>query len=107
MIIASELLEHVHEPRKVVENIYALSNAGTRIIITVPLEKPKLIAKKILTKLCIMKLLFPGIEEGMSQWHLQYFSKKMLLQMVSDLFRVVKTKNVWGSHYVVLMHKEK
>lgn len=106
VIIASELLEHVHQPQKVIENIYALSNPDTRIVITIPLERPKLIIKKILGKLGIMSLLFPGIEKGPSEWHLQNFSKKMLMQMVSGLFSVVKTKNVWGCHYAVLMHKK-
>ena len=106
VIIASELLEHVHQPRKVIENIYALSNTDTRVVVTVPMEKTKLVVKKILKKLGIMGLLFPGIEPEASQWHLQHFSKKMLLQMVDELFRIVKAKNVWSCHYAVLMHKK-
>ncbi len=105
VIISSEMLEHVHQPRKVLENVHVITDAHTRIVVTIPLEGPKILVKKILTKTGLMRLLFPGIEQGQSEWHLQHFSRRMLLEMVDDLFHVDTLKNVWGSHDAFLMRK--
>jgi SAM-dependent methyltransferase len=106
VIICSEMLEHVREPRRVLENIHALAGGNTRVVVTVPIEKLKLKIKKVLLKLGLLKRLFPGIEERQSEWHLHAFSGKALVEISRDLFARLRGKTVWGSHYVALMSRK-
>jgi len=103
VIICSEVLEHVSDPRSVLENIYRISNAETRILITIPTEATKLFIKNVLRKLRIFNLLFPGIEENQSEWHLHAFSKNKLFSLNHDLFQIKKSTVVWLNHFVALM----
>lgn len=101
VIICSEMIEHVDNPKAVIENIYKISTPHTRIIISVPLEKPKLFIKKMLHSLGLFKLLFSSIEDDKSEWHLQMFSKKYLSDICGELFERKKSKIVYGVHYIV------
>lgn len=105
VIICSEMLEHVENPRAVIENIHAITDKNTRIIVTVPIEAPKLFVKKILRNIGLFKLIFPEIEEGQSEGHLHAFSEGMLLELISDLFQPKLTRKIWGIHYIVLLEK--
>jgi 2-polyprenyl-3-methyl-5-hydroxy-6-metoxy-1,4-benzoquinol methylase len=102
VIICSEMLEHVPEPRVVLENIRALCDDRTRVVISIPTEAPKIYAKKLLKRLRVFRWLFPGIEEGQSEWHLHAFSRTMLGRLSADLFRVRRARTVWANHHVVL-----
>ena len=103
VIICSEVLEHVPDPRSVLENIYRISNADTRILITIPTEVTKLFIKNVLRKLRIFHLLFPGIEENQSEWHIHTFSKNKLFSLNHDLFKISRSTLVWLNHFVALM----
>ena len=106
VIICSEMLEHVENPRAVLENIHAIANKNTSIVVSVPLENAKLFVKQILRHIGLFKLIFPGIEEGQSEGHLHAFSEKILLDLTSGLFKPKLSKRIWGIHYVVLLEKE-
>ncbi len=99
VIILSEMLEHVHDPRLVLANVRDIATPSTRVIITVPNENPKLVIKKILKAIGLMQLLFPGIEDGQSEWHLHRFSKPMIRKITAGLFSVKSLKSVYGCHY--------
>ena len=103
VILCSEMIEHVDNPKAVIENIYKISTSQTRIVISVPLEGPKLFIKKILHSLGLFKLLFSSIEDGKSEWHLQMFSKKYLSDICGELLGKKKSIMVYGIHYVVLL----
>lgn len=105
VIICSEMLEHVENPRAVLENIYKIADKNTRIIVTVPIEAPKLFIKKILSNIGLFQLLFSGIDEGQSEGHLHAFSEEMLLKLISKLFQPQLTRKIWGIHHVVLLKK--
>lgn len=105
VIIISEMLEHVERPRTVLERVHAIATPETRIVITVPNEKPKLVIKDVLKALHLFDLLFPGIEEGQSEWHLQQFSKPMIRETVKGLYDVRALESVWGAHYAALLSK--
>ena len=102
LIICSEMLEHVRQPRSVLENIWAIADQNTRIVVTVPIEMPKVWSKRILRGLGLMDVLFRGIETGQSEWHLQAFSEGMLRNLTADLFERITLRNVWGAHWVAL-----
>ena len=99
------MLEHVEDPRAVIENIYAIANQETRIILSVPIETPKLVVKDVLSKVGLFNVLFPGIEEGQSEGHLHAFSVDKLRDITSDLFEKQRQKGIWGIHYVVHLRK--
>jgi 2-polyprenyl-3-methyl-5-hydroxy-6-metoxy-1,4-benzoquinol methylase len=103
VIICSEMLEHVRQPRAVLENIWAIADQNTRIVVTVPIEAPKVWSKRILHRLGLMNVLFRGIEAGRSEWHLQAFSQGMLRNLTADLFERIRLRNVWGAHWVALL----
>ncbi len=103
VIICSEVLEHVNNPRNVLKNIYRISNADSRIIFSIPTEATKIFIKKVLRQLRIFHVLFPGIEEEQSEWHLHAFSKNKLLSLNHDLFQINKSTVVWFNHYIALM----
>ena len=105
VIIISEMLEHVESPRTVLEQVHAITTPQTRVVITVPNERPKLVIKDILKRLHLFERLFPGIEEGQSEWHLQQFSKPLIRATVEGLFAVRSLKSVWGCHYAALLAK--
>ncbi len=105
VIICSEMLEHVIDPRRVLEQIHAISSPDTRIVLTVPYEKPKLIIKRILTATGLFKLILPGIEDGLSEWHLQEFSKEKLLAEIEGLFTPHYAKTLMGLHVVAKVQK--
>jgi 2-polyprenyl-3-methyl-5-hydroxy-6-metoxy-1,4-benzoquinol methylase len=108
VIICSEVLEHVRNPRNVLKNIYYISNADTRIIISIPTEAPKIFVKKALSQFGIFDILFPGIEKEQSEWHLHTFSKNKLQSLSHDLFQINKSTVIWFNHYITLMyHKDK
>lgn len=102
VIICSEMLEHVSDPRKVLDNIRAICSPDTRIVLTVPIEAPKIKIKKMLHRLGLLRVFFPGIEVEQSEWHLQAFSRSMLLQMAKGLFTLKAGHLVWGAHYVAV-----
>jgi 2-polyprenyl-3-methyl-5-hydroxy-6-metoxy-1,4-benzoquinol methylase len=99
VILSSEMLEHVEKPRAVLENLHRICTPETRVVISIPIEKPKLVVKKVLGKLRLFHLFFPGIEEERSEWHLQLFSKRMLLEITRDLFHH-EAGGIVGTHYV-------
>ena len=103
VIVCSEVLEHVPHPRRVVDNIHALSTAATRVVVTVPIEGPKIAVKGLLTRLGVFRALFPNIEPGMSEWHLHRYSRKVLLEVIQGLFTLKAARNVWGCHWAALL----
>lgn len=105
VIICSEMLEHVENPRAVLENIHEITSKNTRIVLSVPIEAPKLLVKQFLRNIGLLGLIFPGIEQGQSEGHLHAFSAKKLLDLTTDLYKPQCSKNIWGIHYVVLLEK--
>ena len=105
VIIISEMLEHVDNPRAVLERVHAITTPETRLAITVPNERPKLVIKDVLQRLRLFDLLFPGIEEGQSEWHLQQFDKPLIRETVKELFDVTALRSVWGCHYAALLRQ--
>lgn len=110
VIICSEMLEHVTEPRKALENIYNIATNKTRIVISVPIEYPKVLIKRILSSIRLFKVFFPGIEENQSEWHLHAFSKSTLHKIINTPpkipYQLIKEKEIWYNHYIALFKRD-
>jgi hypothetical protein len=97
------MLEHVRQPQLVLENICAIADRDTRVVVTVPIEMPKVWSKRILHRVGLMDVMFRGIEAGQSEWHLQAFSERLLRELTGHLFERITLQNVWGCHWVALL----
>jgi 2-polyprenyl-3-methyl-5-hydroxy-6-metoxy-1,4-benzoquinol methylase len=105
VVICSEMLEHVVDPRAAVEHLHAAVDRKARVVLSIPIEAPKLAIKRALAAVGLLGLLFPGIEPGRSEWHLHAFSRRMLLEITRGLFRADRSAVVWGCHYVARFAK--
>jgi ubiquinone/menaquinone biosynthesis C-methylase UbiE len=102
VIICSEMLEHVSEPAKAIDSIRAIATPATRIVLSVPNEKPKVRIKEVLRRIGFIRIFMPGIEEAQSEWHLQAFSRPGLLHLLAGKLRVETCRIVLGLHVVAL-----
>lgn len=105
VVICSEMLEHVAHPERVVEHIQRIATAATRVVVSVPIERPKVRVKAVLRRLGLLERLFPGIEPAQSEWHVHAFSTAMLESLVAPRFVTLTTAAVWFAHRVVLLRK--
>lgn len=107
VLICSEVLEHIPEYEKAIANIANLANEDTLVIITVPLEKHKNNIKRILLKLGLFNLLFKGIEEGLSEWHVNDFSKEDISTALSKHFEIQHYELLFLLHQMIVLKKKK
>lgn len=102
-LICSETLEHIPNAEKALEGIHQLTGKDTTVIITVPIEKYKNQIKRILTKTGLFNRLFPGIENALSEWHVQDFSKQDLYKLVGERFTVLHYETILLMHQLIIL----
>jgi len=104
VVICSEVLEHVRDPVATLAHIREIATAETRIVVSIPIEGPKVWVKKLLDRLGLLDRLLPGIEKGQSEWHAHALSPQTLDELVSGSFVYEGVGGVSGLHYVALLH---
>ena len=104
VVICSEVLEHVRDPVATLAHIRGIATAETRIVVSIPIEGPKVWVKKVLDRLGLLDRLLPGIEKGQSEWHAHALSPETLDELVSGSFVYEGVRGVWGLHFVALLH---
>lgn len=102
VIVCSEMLEHVPDPRTCLANIAAIADSDCRIVLTVPNELPKLRIKTLLVKTGLMRKIMPGIEENQSEWHLQCFDAAKLRDMCLGLVEIESLRSICGLHWLAV-----
>lgn len=105
-IVCSETLEHIPAINTAVANLKKIAHPDQLVIITVPYEKIKLAIKRGLNQLGIFGLLFKGIEQEFSEWHVNDFSKADLFRMFSDEFEILKYKQILFLHQLLVLRKK-
>ncbi len=98
LVLCTEVLEHVPDPPRLLAELWRVCTTTGEVILTVPIERPKLIVKSVLRRTPLFGWLFPGIEPGFSDWHLHDFDGKTLLLMLHRWFEVTSSRRVWGLH---------
>ena len=83
-----------------------MATKDTLVIITVPLEKHKNNIKRILLKLGLFNLLFKGIEEGLSEWHVNDFTKEDILAALENHFDIKDYNLLWLLHQMIVLKKK-
>lgn len=106
VLICSEVLEHIPDYKSAIANISEMATKDTLVIITVPLEKHKNNIKKTLVKLGLFNLLFKGIEEGLSEWHVNDFSKEDITNELSKYFEIHHYELLWLLHQIIVLKKK-
>lgn len=107
VLICSEVLEHIPNYKAAIKNINSLVDKETIVIITVPLEKHKNNIKSFLQKIGLFNLLFKGIEEGLSEWHVNDFSKQEIKQELEKYFEVKSYSLLLLLHQFFILKKKK
>ncbi len=102
-IVCSETLEHIPDAEAAVENLYKSTGKDTIVIITVPIEKYKNNLKKWLVRLGVFNLLFKGIEESLSEWHVQDFSKADILGLLGKYYDILSYDTIWWMHQIIVV----
>lgn len=105
-LVCSQTLEHVAYPEKIMDNIKRLAKKKARIVISVPNELFMLKIKIFFKKIGILQWLFPGIEEGVSEWHLQVFTDQKVKDMLADDFEIVKSRRAFNIYLIYLLKKK-
>lgn len=106
VLVCSQTLEHVKHPDKVMENMKRLAKKNARIVISVPNELFMLKIKTFLKKIGLIQWLFPGIEEGVSEWHLQVFTHNMVKELVKNDFEIVQHRRAFNVYLIYLLKKK-
>jgi len=106
VVVCSETLEHIPDAESAVKNIAASAGEETIVIITVPIEKHKNRIKKNLVRLGVFDLFFKGIEESLSEWHVQDFSKEDILELLNPYFKVLSYDTIWLMHQIIVLQKK-
>lgn len=102
-IVCSQMLEHVAHPELVLANIKRLAKPEARIVISVPNEVFMLGMKRFLKRLGLIQWLFPGIEEEVSEWHLQVFTDSKMRKLVEANFEIIEAKRAYNIYLVYLL----
>lgn len=104
-LICSEVLEHIPDYKKAIQKINEIATPSSIIIITVPLEKYKNNIKRILKKTGLFNLLFKNIEDKLSEWHINDFSKEDILEALTPYFTIIKYELLLGLHQIIILKK--
>jgi len=105
-IVCSETLEHIPDAVAAINGIYNSTGENSTVIITVPIERYKNNIKKWLVRLGIFNLFFKGIEESLSEWHVQDFSKEEILNLLKPYFEVVAYDTIWWMHQLIVLKRK-
>lgn len=103
VVLCSEVLEHTKDPAAVLGHIRALCTPATRVVLSVPIEAPKVRAKALLRRLGLLRLVAGNVEQHQSEWHVHAFSPEMLNKLLDGAFEIVARRTTWFVHYVVLV----
>lgn len=106
VLICTEVLEHIPDYKTSIKNISKLVDKDTLVIITVPLEKHKNNIKSFLQKIGLFNLLFKGIEEGLSEWHVNDFSKEEITLELEKYFEVKSYELMLLLHQILVLKKK-
>jgi hypothetical protein len=102
VLICSEVLEHLPNYDDAIRALRDLARPSTLVIVTVPVERYKNMAKRALRRVGLFSVLFDGIEDGMSEWHVNDFSRDDIVGALTPWFDVRDYAVYAGLHQVIV-----
>ena len=89
-VICSEVLEHVKNPEKVIENM--IKHSKGKILISIPNDRLTNFLKKVLIKLRIFDLFFKGLPKESNEWHIHNFTAEGFKNLLNSKVKIIKIK---------------
>ena len=93
-ILCSEVLEHVPNPEKVMENVYSVLNPNGLLIVSIPDEIRIQKIMSLLRKLGLLRFLHAARKQEDYDWHLHEASVPFLKEISEGYFRIIDIKRV-------------
>ena len=90
-IICSEVLEHLPDPSKVIDNIIRMSKKKSVIVISIPNERFVDFFRNLFIRSGLFSIFFKNCDQNM-EWHLHKTGKKFFKKLVKEKLRIIKTK---------------
>jgi len=91
-IICADIIEHVENPKKVLEEIRRIGKHDTLVIISVPNDKIICRIRDLLVRLGVFKLLFKKVPDARWNWHLHVFDESMLNNLTGGVLEKIQLK---------------
>jgi len=107
-IISSEMLEHIPNPRKAMEEMHRILKDTGLAVISVPDEKRIQLIMKMAKLFFLDKLLHTARKQKEYDWHLHQADKKFIFENSKNLFKVKKiyrTPPILGYRFVAVLKK--
>lgn len=91
-IYCSEVIEHIPNPRKLIEEMHAVTDGSTEaVIVSTPNEPFINAAKRVIFALPFVRKLFSHIADDMTEeWHLSSFDISLMRETCKGLFHITK-----------------
>ena len=89
-IICSEVIEHIPNPKKLIDEILKLSKESTIIVFTIPNENLIDLLKNILKLFRINRI----YQISSDEWHLHRFDLEMLEKLLKDRMEIFKVSKI-------------
>lgn len=107
-IISSEMLEHLPDPQKAMQEIHRLLKTNGLAVISLPDEKRIKLIMKIANFFFLNKILHAARKQEEYDWHLHHGDKRFISSISKNLFEVEKiyrTPPILGYRFVAVLKK--
>ncbi len=107
-IICSEVLEHVPDPRRVMEEMHRLLKNGGLAIVSIPDEKRIQKIMAVIKFFGLEKFIHAARKQKEYEWHLHSANKNFLREISNNLFEIKKltrTPTLIGYRFVASLKK--
>lgn len=93
-VICADIIEHVQNPRKVLEEIRRVIKEDGLVIISVPNDKIIYSFRNILIRLKLFRFLFKNVTNNRWDWHLHVFDLELLRLLTQGILKEIEVKVV-------------
>lgn len=95
VIICSEVIEHVQNPRRVLQELARVAKPNARIVVTFPNEALINKLKQIVFKIGLFELLLKNVPKRMdNEWHLHVFNITLFKKLIQNKLKIIKIKGI-------------
>lgn len=107
-VISSEMLEHVPEPRKVIDQVHRILKPSGLFVVSVPDERRIQFIMKVIKFLRLDKILHAARKQADYEWHLHEADVEFMKKITEGKFKILKvarTPPLFGYRLAVKMVK--
>lgn len=93
-VICADIIEHVQNPRRVLEEVRRVNKKDGLVIISIPNDRIIYPLRNILTKLGLFRFLFKNVPKERWDWHLHVFSLPVLRSTTKGIMEEIEIKAI-------------